>query len=191
MRKLISFMHISLDGFVAGPNREMNWIKVDEEIFTHVGKRISLGDTAMYGRVTFDMMESYWPGAGEKPGASAHDIAHSQWYSQVRKLVLSTTLKEAAHQNTVVINGQLADRIREIKQEPGEDILVFGSPTATHALIKEGLIDGYWLFVNPVILGEGIPLFTGGGKPVKLTLLSTHAFTNGVTELNYVVAENQ
>src|SRR5476651_118507 len=65
MRKVISFMHISLDGFVAGPNGEMNWIKVDEEIFDYVGKRISETDTALYGRVTYQMMENYWPTAEE------------------------------------------------------------------------------------------------------------------------------
>ena len=76
MRKIISFMHVSLDGFVAGPNGEMNWIKVDEEIFDYVGKRIGESDTALYGRVTYDMMEGYWPTAGDGPDASKHDIEH-------------------------------------------------------------------------------------------------------------------
>jgi dihydrofolate reductase len=71
MKKIISFMHISLDGFVAGPNGEMNWIKVDEEIFDHVGKRISEGDTALYGRITYQMMENYWPAAGDKPARAS------------------------------------------------------------------------------------------------------------------------
>lgn len=72
MRKIISFMHIALDGFVAGPNGEMNWIKVDDEIFDHVGERVSKSDTALYGRATFDMMEGYWPTAGDAPDASKH-----------------------------------------------------------------------------------------------------------------------
>src|SRR5204863_6891340 len=74
MRKIISFMHISLDGFVAGLNGELDWVKVDEEIFTHVGKRISEGDTALYGRVTYQMMENYWPTAGDEPTASKHEL---------------------------------------------------------------------------------------------------------------------
>jgi len=93
MRKIISFMHISLDGFVAGPNGEMNWINVDQEIFDFVGKRISTGDTALYGRVTYEMMENYWPAAGAKPTATRHDIEHSKWYNNVQKVVLSKTLK--------------------------------------------------------------------------------------------------
>src|SRR5206468_13058393 len=136
MRKIISFMHISLDGFVAGPNGEMNWIKVDEEIFDHVGKRISEGDTALYGRVTYEMMESYWPTAGNKPDASKHDIEHSKWYNNVRKVVLSRTMKDADLTNTTIISDNLTGRINEIKQQAGNDILLFGSPKATHSLIQ-------------------------------------------------------
>ena len=187
MRKIISFMHISLDGFVAGPNGEMNWIKVDEEIFDHIGKRISQTDTALYGRVTYEMMESYWPNAGNEPGASKHDIEHSTWYKGAHKLVLSKTLKDAVLTNTTIISNNLTERINEIKGQAGTEILLFGSPTATHSLIQQNLIDGYWLFVNPIILGQGIPLFAGINDKTKLNLLSTHQFASGVTELNYTV----
>ncbi|MFT3822902.1 MAG: dihydrofolate reductase family protein [Chitinophagaceae bacterium] len=187
MRNIISFMHISLDGFVAGPNGEMDWIKVDEEIFDFVGKRISEGDTALYGRVTYQMMESYWPAAGEKPGASRHDMEHSKWYNKIHKVVLSRTMKDADLASSTIISDNLSDRINEIKQQGSKEILLFGSPSATHALIQQNLIDGYWLFVNPVILGQGIPLFTGIKDKVKLQLLTTRQFTNGVTELNYTV----
>jgi dihydrofolate reductase len=191
MRKVISFMHISLDGFVAGPNGEMNWIKADEEIFNHVGKRISQGDTALYGRVTYQMMESYWPTAADKPTASKHDIEHAKWYKNVHKVVLSKTMGEALP-NTKIISNNLTDSINEIKKHSGEDILLFGSPTATHSLMQQNLIDGYWLFVNPIILGQGIPLFAGinsdsDREKIKLKLLTTRQFTNGVTELNYIV----
>ena len=187
-------MHISLDGFVAGPNGEMDWIKVDEEIFDHVGKRISEGDTALYGRVTYEMMEGYWPTAGDKPAATRHDIEHSKWYSKVHKVVLSKTMKDAglpAGQagltNTRIINDNLSGGINEIKQQGTKDILLFGSPTATHSLIQLNLIDGYWLFVNPIVLGRGIPLFADIKNRIKLKLLTTRQFTCGVTELNYIV----
>lgn len=165
----------------------MDWIKVDEEIFDHVGKRISEGDTALYGRVTYQMMESYWPTAADKPTASKHDIEHSKWYSKVHKVVLSRTMKDTGSTNTTIISDNLSDNINEIKQEPGKDILVFGSPTATHSLIQLNLIDGYWLFVNPIILGRGIPLFANIKDKIKLNLLTTRQFTYGVTELNYTV----
>ena len=183
-------MHISLDGFVAGPNGEMNWIKVDEEIFDHVGKRISEGETALYGRVTYQMMESYWPTAADKPTASRHDIEHSRWYANVHKVVLSKTMNQADLANTTIISGNLSERINEIKQQAGSDILLFGSPTTTHSLIQLNLIDGYWLFVNPIILGQGIPLFVNIKDKIKLKLLTTRQFTSGVTELNYTV-DNQ
>jgi dihydrofolate reductase len=187
MRKIISFMHISLDGFVAGPNGELNWVKIDEELFDHVGQRISQGDTALYGRVTYQMMENYWPTAGDKPTATRHDINHSKWYKKVHKVVLSKTLKEADLINTKIISHNLSDSINEIRQQEGEDILLFGSPTATHSLIQLNLIDGYWLFVNPIILGRGIPLFVDIKDKIKLNLLNTRQFTSGVTELNYIV----
>jgi dihydrofolate reductase len=190
MRKIISFMHISLDGFVAGPNGEMNWINVDEEIFDYVGKRISEGDTALYGRVTYQMMENYWPTAGDEPGASKHDIEHSKWYNKVHKIVLSKTMNDAGLTNTTIISYNLSDSINEIKQSRNggnKEILLFGSPTATHSLIQLNLIDGYWLFVNPVILGKGIPLFVDVKDKIKLKLLTTQQFTCGVTELNYKV----
>jgi dihydrofolate reductase len=188
MRKLISFMHVSLDGFVSGPNGELNWAKVDEELFTYVGKRISEGDTAIYGRVTYQLMESYWPTAGAKPTATKHDIEHSKWYSNVHKIVLSRTLKGEELTNTTIISGNLPDKINEIKQQGDKEILLFGSPTATHALIQQNLIDGYWLFLNPVILGRGIPLFADIKDKTNLKLLpTTRQFASGVTELNYTV----
>ena len=193
MRKVISFMHISLDGFVAGLNGEMDWIKVDEEIFDFVGKRISESDTALYGRVTYQMMEHYWPTAGDKPSATRHDIEHSKWYNKVHKVVLSKTMKGADLTNTEIISENLSDSINEIKRSGpasgsgSQDILLFGSPTATHSLIQQNLIDGYLLFVNPVILGQGIPLFAGIKDKTKLRLLTTRQFACGVTELNYIV----
>ncbi|HNV29614.1 MAG TPA: dihydrofolate reductase family protein [Cyclobacteriaceae bacterium] len=194
MRNIISFMHISLDGFVAGPNGEMDWIKANEEIFDYVGKRISEYDTALYGRVTYQMMENYWPTAADKPTATRHDIEHSRWYRKVNKLVLSKTMKDEGLTNTKIISDNLKDRINELKQSRpssgasgSNEILLFGSPTATHSLIQQNLIDGYWLFVNPIILGRGIPLFVDIKEKIKLKLLNTRPFTCGVTELNYLV----
>jgi dihydrofolate reductase len=191
MRKIISFVHISLDGFVAAPNGEMSWIKVDQELFDHVGKRISQTDTALYGRKTFEMMEDYWPTAADAPNASKHDKEHSKWYKGAHKIVLSKTMKDARLTNTTIISDNLSERINEIKQSNNggsDEILVFGSPTATHALIQLNLIDGYSLCVNPIILGQGIPLFVDIKEKIKLKLLpATRQFASGVTELNYIV----
>jgi dihydrofolate reductase len=165
----------------------MNWINVDEELFEHIGRRIGGTDTAIYGRVTDEMMEGYWPIAGAGPDASQHDVEHSAWYKKAHKIVLSKTLKGTDLPDTVVIGDDVSVRINEIKQEDGAEILVFGSPGATHSLIRQGLIDGYWLFVNPVILGQGIPLFMDIKEKIDLSLLSIRQFFSGVTGLNYTV----
>lgn len=180
-------MHISLDGFVAGPAGEMNWIRVDEKIFDFVGSRISQSDTALYGRITYQMMENYWPNAGNEPNASKHDIEHSRWYNRAHKIVLSKTINDRAYPNTTIISDNITEGINKIKNTPGSEILLFGSPTTTHSLIQMNLIDGFWLFVNPIILGKGVRLFPDGLEKTDLNLLTSRTFSNGVTELNYLV----
>ena len=110
MRSLVSFMHVSLDGFVAGPNGEMDWIKVDDEIFDYAGNRTNESDTALYGRVTWEMMEAYWPTAADKPNASKHDIQHSTWYNKVDKIVLSKSMKGKQLPNTIIISDDIEHR---------------------------------------------------------------------------------
>src|ERR1700709_2752603 len=117
MRNLIFSMHTSLDGFVAGLNGEMNWINVDEEIFDFVGTMTDKADAALYGRVTYEMMQGYWPTAGDEPNASKHDKEHSAWYNKVSKIVLSKTLSAEGLDNTTVISDQLADNINKVKEQ--------------------------------------------------------------------------
>jgi dihydrofolate reductase len=185
MRNLIYFMHSSLDGFVAGTKGEMNWITVDEEIFDFVSTMTDQADTALYGRVTYQMMEAYWPTAAEMPDASRHDKEHSIWYKNVSKVVLSKSLREADLRNTKVISDNLVENINKLKQKPGKNILIFGSPGASHSLIKAGLIDEYWIFVNPILLGEGMPLFKNVSERITLKLLESKVFTSGVVALHY------
>ena len=180
-------MHVSADGFVGGPNGEMDWIHVDEEIFEYAGGRTNEADTALYGRKTFQMMDAYWPTAAEKPGASKHDIEHAAWYNRVTKVVLSRTLKSEDLKNTVIISKKVADEINMLKKTGKKDILIFGSPDAVHSLMAENLIDGYWLMVNPVLLGAGIPLFKNIKDRVKLKLANHHALSSGVVCLHYEI----
>jgi dihydrofolate reductase len=185
MRKLIFFMHTSLDGFVAGLNGEMDWIIVDDAIFDFVGTMTDQADTALYGRVTYQMMESYWPTAGEKPNASKHDIEHSIWYKNVSKIVLSKTIKEIGQNNTKVISENISDNINKLKHQDGKNILIFGSPSASNSILNEGLVDEFWIFVNPILLGQGIPLFKDISESVKLSLIETKTFDIGVIALHY------
>lgn len=190
MRSLIFFMHTSLDGFVAGLNGEMDWISVDDEIFDFVATMTDKADAALYGRVTYEMMQNYWPTAGEQPNASKHDKEHSAWYNKVSKIVLSNTISEKGLVNTTVISDQLADNINKIKKQEGENILIFGSPTASESLLNLGLIDEFWLFVNPVLLGHGIPLFKDVTVTTKLKLVETKTFSCGVIALHYATKRN-
>lgn len=185
MRKLIFFMHTSLDGFVAGLNGEMNWIKVDEEMFDFVATMTDKADAALYGRITYDMMQSYWPTAGDEPDASRHDKEHSAWYNKVSKIVLSKTMSEKGLDKTTVISDHLADNISKIKKQDGKNILIFGSPAASQSLLNLGLIDEFWLFVNPILLGRGKPLFKDIQETIQLKLAETKTFASGVIALHY------
>ncbi|SEW51205.1 dihydrofolate reductase family protein [Chitinophaga arvensicola] len=187
MRKIVSFMHLSLDGFVAGPAGEMNWIHVNEELFDFAAERTNASDTALYGRVTYDMMEGYWPTAADKPNASKHDREHSAWYNKVNKIVLSHSLKGLQRDKTTVIGDDFVEQIKALKAQPGGEIVIFGSPRATQSLIQHGLVDEFWLFVNPVILGEGMPYFKGIKEHIELKLVkSTSLESSGVVCLHYV-----
>lgn len=185
MGKLIYFMHTSMDGFVADPNGGMGWIHIDDELFEYVGNRVKTTDTALYGRVTFEMMEAYWPTAAQKPAATKHDIDHSSWYAKARKAVLSRSLQGKELPNTQFISNNLKDEISKLKASTPNDILLFGSPSAAHSLLAEDLIDGYWFFVNPILLGKGIPLFKNITDITKLKLISTKVFASGVVSLSY------
>src|ERR1700748_279091 len=170
MRNLIFFMHTSLDGFVSGLNGEMDWIKLGDDMFDFIATMTDNADTAFYGRITYEMMQSYWPKAGEQPNATKHDKEHSAWYNKVSKVVLSKTLSETGLINTKVISDQLTDNINKIKNQEGKNILIFGSPATSQSLLSLGLIDEFWLFVNPILLGQGKPLFKGISETIKLKL---------------------
>ena len=185
MRNLIFFMHTSLDGFVAGLKGELDWAKIDDEMFDFVATMTDTADTALYGRVTYEIMQSYWPNAGKEPNASKHDKEHSAWYNKVSKVVLSKTISEKGLDNTTVISGQLTDNINKIKKQDGKNILIFGSPRASQSLLNEGLIDEFWLFVNPIILGQGLPLFKDITGTTKLKLVESKTFACGVIALHY------
>jgi dihydrofolate reductase len=185
MRKLIFFMHTSLDGFVTGPNGEMEWINLDDEMFDFVATMTQQADTALYGRVTYQLMQSYWPTAGERLNATKHDIEHSTWYNKVSKIVLSNTISEKGLINTRIISDKLSEYINKIKQQDGKNILIFGSPSASHSLLNQGLIDEFWVLVNPVLLGQGIPLFKNITEIINLKLIESKTFPCGVIALHY------
>lgn len=187
MRKLILFMHVSLDGFVAGSNGEMNWIHVDDAIFDYADRLTTESDAALYGRVTYEMMDAYWPTAADQPSADKHAIHHSRWYNRVQKIVVSNSLEGRDIPNTQVIGSEnLETEVRRFKESSGKNICIFGSPSASHALMRLDLIDEYWLFINPVLMGAGIPLFKDLQGQVRLQLVESKTFDSGVIGAHYV-----
>jgi dihydrofolate reductase len=186
MGNLTLFMHTSLDGFAAGMDGQMDWIHVDDEIFDHGAKRIYATDIALYGRKTYQLMESYWPTAADQPNPTKHDIEHSKWYKQVKKVVLSRTLKDETQINTRVISKNLVEEINKLKQSTEKEILLFGSPTAGQSLMAADLVDAYWFNINPVLLGKGIPVFKDRDTLTQLSLIDSKIFSSGVVCLNYI-----
>lgn len=185
MGNLTLFMHISLDGFAAASSGQLDWVHVDEEIFDHGARRIYPTEIALYGRKTYQLMESYWPTAAEQPNASKHDLEHSVWYKQVKKVVLSKTLKEEVLVKTQVISDNLVEEITRLKQSTEKEILLFGSPTAAHSLMAADLVDAYWFNVNPILLGNGIPVFKDRDTLTRLSLVNHKVFSSGVVCLDY------
>jgi dihydrofolate reductase len=191
MRKLILIVQTSFDGFVAGAHGEFDNFIGGEENLQFVCGLTDDADTALFGRVSYQLLESAWPTAADKPNATKSMIKYSNWYNRVPKIVLSKTLQSTHSENTRIISDNIPVEINKIKQ-PGnagsKNILMFGSPTAAHSLVELNLLDGFWLILHPVIFGEGIPLFKEDIKKViPLDLLSAKQLLNGTICLNYDV----
>lgn len=186
MRKLISHVHISLDGFAAGPNGEIFWVLVDDEIFERTATLTERADAAIYGRKTFQIMEGYWPTAADRPDATKHDREHGAWYGKTQKYVLSNTFK-STDLKTAVLGGDIASQITALKSSEGKDIVLFGSISSAQMLLEQNLIDELCLYVNPILLGNGIPFFKQSSIQKRLHLIESHTFSSGVIELDYQV----
>lgn len=187
MRKVILLMHASIDGFIAGLQGEMDWIAFDEELADYVGNLTHDADAVMYGRVTFQMMESYWPTAGESSAATKHDIEHANWVNKALKIVFSKSLEKTDWHNTSIFRDIMPEKISIMKNEPGKNILLIGSASIAHSFMQHDLIDEYWININPIVLGEGIPLFKNISHRTKLTLVQSKRFDCGVVGLQYTV----
>ena len=161
MRKLTLIAHISLDGLVAGSKGELDDFDANEENLGFVCELTEEADTALFGRISYQLLDRYWPTAGDRPNATKGEIAYSNWYNNAKKIVISKTMPSANVNNTTIISENIPGRIIKVKEQPGKSILIFGSPAASQSLMPLNLIDDYWIFVNPVIFGKGIPLFAG------------------------------
>lgn len=181
MRKVIVFNLVTLDGFFEGPNHDITWHVVDEEFNEFSITQLNQVDTILFGRVTYEMMASYWP----TPEAIHDDPAVAELMNKTSKVVFSNTLNKVEWQNTRLIKGDAMQEIAKLKRLPGKDLIIFGSGNLTSSLTNSGLIDEYNLIVIPVILGKGTPLFKGIDHQVKFAHFKTKTFLNGNVLLCY------
>lgn len=181
MRKVILQMMTTLDGYYAGPNGEADWHNVDAEFNDYVYEFLSGIDTLLFGRVTYELMESFWP----TPLAKENDPITADYMNKLNKIVFSRTLDAVHWENTRLVKENAADEISKLKQHPGKDIAILGSSDLTVSLMRAGLIDEYRIFVNPIVLGKGKSLFQGLEDSVKFELIDARPFRSGNVLLRY------
>jgi dihydrofolate reductase len=184
MRKLILWMSVSLDGFIEGPNREIDWHKVDDELHSHVNDELKAMGAFLSGRITYELMADFWPTADADPSSTRPVVEFASIWRDMPKIVFSSTLEQAGW-NTTIKQDVVAEEILELKAEPGGDLVLSGADTAA-AFIRHDLIDEYRLYVHPVVIGAGKPLFPPSGTRIDLQLAETRTFGNGVVLLRYL-----
>ncbi|MFL5625031.1 MAG: dihydrofolate reductase family protein [Ktedonobacteraceae bacterium] len=185
MRKVIVTMWITLDGFIAGPNGEMDWVMVDDEMGKYEDDIVSSADTLMLGRVTYESFAGAWPKVPENPSVSEGEKEYARKLNAMRKIVFSKTLEKAEWNNSKLMREVIPEEIEEMKHEPGKDMLIYGSASIVQTLTNLGLIDEYQLLVHPVVLGSGKPLFKNIKDRQNLKLIKTKTFPSGVVGLYY------
>jgi dihydrofolate reductase len=185
MRKIISMMSVSVDGFIEGPDRDLSWHLVDEEVHTHFNQEISAMGGFLDGRVTYEMMADFWPTADADPANAGPVAEFAGIWRDMPKIVYSRTL-ERADWNTTVVHDVVASEVLELKAAPGGDLMVGGADLAA-AFARLGLIDEYRLYVHPVVIGRGKPMFQPSDSWIHLRLAETRSFGNGVVLLRYQV----
>ena len=184
MPKLISFTSISLDGYFTSLNGDMSWAHAepnDAEWNAFVAENTKGDSTLVFGRVTYDLMASYWP----TPMAAQQNGVVADKMTRASKLVFSRTLDNASWSNTTVVKGDMPSEIRTLKQGDGLDMVILGSGSIVAQLAAQGLIDELQVVVLPLILGSGKSLFGGANGPLRLTRNSARTFGNGNVVFSY------
>jgi len=178
-------MWVTLDGFIAGPNGEMDWVMVDDEMGKYEDDMVSSADTLILGRVTYESFAGAWPKVPENPSVSEGEKVYARKLNAMRKIVFSKTLEKAEWNNSSLAKEVIPEEIEKMKQEPGKDMVIYGSASIVQAFTNLGLIDEYQLLVHPVVLGSGKPLFKNIKDRQNLKLIETKPFPSGVFGLYY------
>ena len=172
---------ISLDGFFEGPDRDINWHNVDDEFNEFAIEQTSSVGALLFGRVTYQLMESYWP----TPDALKNDPVIAGLMNSLPKIVFSRTLEKADWNNSRLVRDHIGEEIIDLKKQTGKDIAVFGSANLLFTLMELDLVDEHRVMINPVLLGKGNALFKSMEDRVNLRLLKARTFKSGNILLYY------
>jgi dihydrofolate reductase len=181
VRKLFSFITVTLDGYHEGPNQEFDWPNVDDEFYEFSISQLRDIGLLVFGRATYEGMAAYWP--TESAIADSPEIA--EFMNSLPKVVVSNSLTTADWNNTTLVTGDLPNALAALKEQPGKDIAVFGSSNLTASLLAQDLVDELRVMVNPVLLGAGHSLLAGLASRVRLELEWTTTFRSGNVLLCY------
>jgi dihydrofolate reductase len=185
MRKVVLLINTTLDGFAAGSKGDLDWTIVDEDMWSYTNALFSTVDTTLFGRVTYQGFESYWPTVPANPNSTKETITFAHWIDKVQKVVFSKTLEHVTWNNTRLVRDNVAEEVSSLKAQAGKDIIVMGSPGLVHTLLELSLIDELRVNVNPVLLGSGIPFLNDMKDRTKLDLINAKTFQSGVVGLHY------
>ncbi len=183
MRKIVLHLMVSLDGYFEGPDADLGWHRVDEELHTFFNRLLAESSVFLEGRVTYELMEAYWPTADQEPDAAPAMVEFAGIWRGMPKIVYSRTL-DTPGPNATVVRDVVPEEVRALQAQPGGDMVV-GGPLLAESFRRHDLIDEYRIFVNPVLVGRGRRLFESEGMPGDLRLAGTRTFGNGVVMLRY------
>ena len=183
MRKIIVLLSVSIDGFFEGPNHELNWQLVDDELHSHFNQVLSGMSVFLSGRVTYELMARAWPTADQDPASTPPMVEFARIWRDMPKVVYSKTL-ERADWNASIVREVVPEQVKALKAQPGGDMVLGGADLAA-AFMRNDLIDEFRLYLHPVILGRGRRLFESSDEPRQLRLAETRAFDSGVVLLHY------
>jgi dihydrofolate reductase len=190
MRKVIAFMHMSLDGYIAGANNEQDWMTMtDDDMGRYLaGDLLKTVDTMLVGRKLFQGFASFWPTMINNPNIPADLSDFARWMEDTPKVVFSNTLKEAGWKNASIASKDIAGTIADLKAQPGGDMVTYGGAELAQELTRLNLIDEYRLKIEPIVLGKGKPLFKDLDQRIRLKLTHSKSFSSGVIGAYYEVA---
>ena len=184
MRKIILWMSVSLDGYIEGPQGQLDWHMVDDELHSHFNQELKTMGAFLYGRIAYELMAGFWPTADSDPASTGPMVEFAGIWREMPKVVYSTTLSEPLGWNTTLVPEVIPAQVMELKAQPGGD-MVLGGARIVSSFLEHDLIDEYRIFVHPILIGRGRPLFLPSDTRLELQLLQTRTFGNGVTLLRY------